>query len=97
MVPYTIVPNVQHDTSVESRAAPGDPDKEIRAATNLSVSGEAVDQPEEQTFGRGAQTEERRYRPVNAPTLGKVWKMWDFEPVIISRQQSRVGIPQQLY
>ena len=69
--------NVQRDTwaSVESRAAPGDPDKQTRPATILSVSGKAAGQPAEQTSRMEAQTEERRDRSAYAD-LGKIWERW---------------------
>jgi len=49
-----------------SGAAPGDPDKQIRPSTKVSVSAEAAGQPDEQSSGTEAQTEERRDRPADA-------------------------------
>jgi hypothetical protein len=60
-------PNVQRDTGVEStgRPAPGDTGKQTRPATNLPLSGERVGQPEGQSFGTGAQMEQRSDRPTD--------------------------------
>jgi len=56
-------PNVQHDTGVESRLAPGDTGKQARATTNLPLSGETAGRPEEQSSGTAAQVEQRSDRP----------------------------------
>lgn len=65
-------PNVQSDTSVDSRVAPGDPDKQTHSATKFSVSGEVAGRLEEQTSGTEARTEERRDHSANGDPGGDV-------------------------
>ena len=63
-------PNVQHDTGVESRLAPGDTGNQARPTTNLPP-GETAAQLE-QSSGTAAQMEQRSDRPADGKRVENV-------------------------